>query len=87
MSLNIKNEDVHAAVRDLARLLGVSQTSAVEMAVRAKLEELDDERQRAEREKRIRRAIADLQEEFAKDPVDLWAVMEDLYDPDTGLPR
>ncbi|WP_455133636.1 type II toxin-antitoxin system VapB family antitoxin [Microbacterium aurum] len=28
MSLNIKNEDVHAAVRDLAERLGVSQTSA-----------------------------------------------------------
>ena len=35
MSLNIKNEDVHAAVHELAGRLGVSQTSAVEMAVRA----------------------------------------------------
>ena len=59
MSLNIKNEEVHAAVRELAQVLGMSQTSAVEVAVRAKLAELDVERQRAERERRIRQAVAD----------------------------
>ena len=87
MSLNIKNEDVHAAVRELAQVLGMSQTSAVEVAVRAKLAELDVERQRAERERRIRQAVADLQEAFVDDGTDLWQVMEDLYDPKTGLPR
>ena len=87
MSLNIKNEEVHAAVRELAQVLGMSQTSAVEVAVRAKLAELDVERQRAERERRIRQAVADLQEAFVEDGTDLWQVMEDLYDPKTGLPR
>jgi antitoxin VapB len=87
MSLNIKNEEVHAAVRELAQVLGMSQTSAVEVAVRAKLAELDVERQRAERERRIRQAVADLQEAFIDDGTDLWQVMEDLYDPKTGLPR
>ena len=87
MSLNIKNEEVHAAVRELAQVLGMSQTSAVEVAVRAKLAELDVERQRAERERRIRQAVADLQEAFVDDGTDLWQVMEDLYDPRTGLPR
>ena len=87
MGLNIKNEDVHAAVRELAQVLGMSQTSAVEVAVRAKLAELDVERQRAERERRIRQAVADLQEAFVDDGTDLWEVMEDLYDPKTGLPR
>jgi len=88
MSLNIKNEDVHAAVRDLARVLGVSQTSAVEIAVRAKLAELDGERARAEREARFREAVRALQEAIASDDgPDLWQVMEDLHDPITGLPR
>ena len=87
MGLNIKNEEVHAAVRELALVLGMSQTSAVEVAVRAKLAELDGERQRAERERRIRQAVADLQEAFVEDGTDLWQVMEDLYDPKTGLPR
>jgi len=88
MSLNIKNEEVHAAVRDLARILGVSQTSAVEIAVRAKLEELDAERQRIERARRIDAAVRALQEAIANDPgPDLWQIAEDLYDPVTGLPR
>ena len=88
MSLNIKNEDVHAAVRDLARILGVSQTSAVEMAVRAKLAELDAERQRVERARRIDASIRALQDAVARDGgPDLWQIAEDLYDPVTGLPR
>lgn len=40
MSLNIKNEQTVALVRELARRTGLSQTSAVEEAVRAKLAEL-----------------------------------------------
>ena len=85
MGLNIKNEEVHAAVRELARVLGVSQTSAVEVAVRAKLAELDVEQKRAERERRLRRTVAQAQEAFRG--VDLWAAVDDLYDAETGLPR
>jgi len=40
MSLNIKNERTHALVRELAELTGMSQTSAVEDAVRRRLEEV-----------------------------------------------
>lgn len=88
MSLNIKNEDVHAAVRELAEVLGVSQTSAVEIAVRAKLEELAVDTRRAERERRIRAAVAALQEAIAESGGgDLRAEMDALYDPETGLPR
>jgi antitoxin VapB len=85
MGLNIKNENVHAAVRDLARILGVSQTSAVEVAVRAKLAELDEERQRVERERQIMKAVAEAQEAYRG--VDLSGAIADLYDPITGLPR
>ena len=57
MSLNIKNERTHALVRQLAELTGMSQTSAVEDAVRRRLEELqaaDDSRaSEAEIERRI----------------------------------
>ena len=87
MSLNIKNEDVHALVRELAEVLGVSQTSAVEAAVRDKLAAVRAEATRAERERRIREAVADLQEAVRGSGEDLWKVMDDLYDPDTGLPR
>lgn len=40
MSLNIKNERTHALVRELAELTGMSQTSAVEDAVRRRLDAL-----------------------------------------------
>lgn len=43
MSLNIKNERTHALVRELAALTGMSQTSAVEDAVRRRLEELQSD--------------------------------------------
>jgi len=38
MSLNIKNEETHRLVRQLARLTGESMTSAVEQAVRERLD-------------------------------------------------
>lgn len=40
MSLNIKNPQTVALVRELARRTGLSQTSAVEEAVRAKLAQI-----------------------------------------------
>lgn len=43
MSLNIKNERTHALVRELAERTGMSQTSAVESAVRLRLEQLNAE--------------------------------------------
>lgn len=84
MSLNIKNDDVHRAVRELARELGVSQTSAVETAVREKLDLLADTR-RTTRSRQIREAAKAAQEAFRD--VDLRALEADLYDAETGLPR
>lgn len=49
MSLNIKNERTHDLVRQLAELTGMSQTSAVEDAVRRRLEELEAEKGRRRR--------------------------------------
>jgi antitoxin VapB len=82
MSLNIKNDEVHAAVRELADALGVSQTSAVEIAVRDKLAEVSA--QREERATRLRTAVTAAQSAFAD--VDLRAAETDLYD-EAGLPR
>ncbi|MGO0577543.1 type II toxin-antitoxin system VapB family antitoxin [Ornithinimicrobium panacihumi] len=44
MSLNIKNPRTHELVRQLAQQTGQSQTSAVEDAVRRRLDELARER-------------------------------------------
>ena len=58
MSLNIKNEETHRLVRELAELTGQSQTSAVEDAVRRRLAELTRE-QEVERRYRVLGEIAD----------------------------
>jgi antitoxin VapB len=42
MSLNIKNEETHRLVRQLARLTGESMTAAVDKAVRERLERVRD---------------------------------------------
>jgi antitoxin VapB len=85
MGLNIKNEDVHAAVRELAAKLGVSQTSAVERAVREKLAAITDDADLAERARRRRDAITAAQAAYRG--VDLWTIADELYDPATGLPK
>lgn len=85
MSLNIKNEEVHAAVRELADRLGVSQTSAVEQAVRARLEQLEADAARQDRIRRLYEAAAAAQRAYAG--IDLWKIAEELYDEKTGLPQ
>ncbi|WP_137846386.1 type II toxin-antitoxin system VapB family antitoxin [Microbacterium sp. 2FI] len=96
MSLNIKNERTHALVRELAALTGMSQTSAVEDAVRRRLEALRSDRQPAGRfteaelamrKAEIRRIVADLHAETTPEQ---WAAFDraedDLYD-ELGLPK
>ena len=84
MSLNIKNERTHALVRELATLTGVSQTEAVEQAVRARLAELNEEadvQQRYERLMAISRETSQLVREHG------WTLStDDLYD-EQGLPK
>ena len=84
MSLNIKNERTHALVRELATLTGVSQTEAVEQAVRARLDELSHE---ADAQERFERTMAIAKETGAilrttGGPL----TTDDLYD-ELGLPK
>lgn len=87
MSLNIKNEAVHELVRRLAELTGQSQTSAVEDAVRRRLEEVLRER---EAEVARRRTAIDAVVERSQRRRMTWAdyeeVIDDMYD-EQGLPR
>ncbi|WP_300267581.1 type II toxin-antitoxin system VapB family antitoxin [Microbacterium sp.] len=87
MSLNIKNERVHEMVRRLAELTGQSQTSAVEDAVRRRLDEVGEEGQRLrdERAAAIGAAIERLQALPDVGP-SYEEIMDDMYD-ETGLPR
>jgi len=88
MSLNIKNERTHALVRQLAQMTGQSQTSAVEDAVRRRIEELS--RSDDEVEARIKR-IEQIAAEFSADLTDedraaLLSADDYLYD-ELGLPK
>jgi antitoxin VapB len=84
VSLNIKNEETHRLVRRLAELTGQSQTSAVEDAVRRRLEELErTESRNARREAMLRIAresAALIDPDLSNDPNEI------LYD-DLGMPK
>lgn len=92
MSLNIKNPTTHRLVRELAAATGMSQTAAVEDAVRRRLAEVAGEsaageaeaQRRLERLQRIARAYAADLTDDDRDRIrsaDAW-----LYD-ESGLPR
>jgi antitoxin VapB len=88
MSLNIKNEEIHRLVRQLAELTGQSQTSAVEDAVRRRLAELTADQAAERRRAKIAEIVQRAQEAAATDPEWLntdWDA--ELYDGRTGLPR
>lgn len=85
MSLNIKNDEVHARVRRLAELTGLSQTAAVDDAVRRRLEEIEGGAGR--RQVRIDALVHALQVNLtAVERRALMAADDELYGPD-GLPR
>ena len=85
MSLNIKNEETHRLVRELAEATGESMTTAVTEAVRERLRRVQRERGSGERRRRMEEISADAARRLAgkltgPDPA------LDLYD-DRGLPR
>ncbi|HWJ65626.1 MAG TPA: type II toxin-antitoxin system VapB family antitoxin [Nocardioides sp.] len=89
MSLNIKNERVHALAREAARVTGKTQTSAIEEALEKLLADYGADPAATDRQRRmdIVREIAlewhDLTETEGADRIQGEA---DLYDPETGLP-
>lgn len=87
MSLNIKNETTHALVRELATLTGMSQTEAVEDAVRRRLAELNAESEE-DIERRVDRVLALASKmRAAFGPEGIPDHGELLYDDETGLPK
>jgi antitoxin VapB len=83
MSLNIKNERTHALVRELAKLSGMSQTEAVEDAVRRRLEQLQHNDRDGLSERLLLRA-AQIAERLG--PESFEDVNDWLYD-ENGLPK
>lgn len=85
MGLNIKNEEIHARVRRLAELTGLSQTGAVDDAVRHRLAELEGSA--AHRKVRIDALVHAIQLDLTDmERQALQHADRELYDAD-GLPR
>ena len=80
MAMNIKSKEAHDLATDLARLLGTSLTEAVTRALREALERhCDDARLRE-----VDTIVADMRKRYkATKGIE----PEDLYDPETGLPK
>ncbi|MFT4220060.1 MAG: type II toxin-antitoxin system VapB family antitoxin [Microbacterium sp.] len=89
MSLNIKSDRVHALAREAALVSGLSQTSAIEAALRQYLRDLGADPDSAERTRRLERliAIGDRFRAHEDEPRGDVATIDDLYDATTGLPR
>ncbi|WP_182378877.1 type II toxin-antitoxin system VapB family antitoxin [Nocardioides sp. WS12] len=89
MSLNIKNERVHALAREAARVTGKTQTSAIEEALVKLLAEYGVDPAEADRQRRLD-IVHQAQIRFAALPEatgpDRILSDDDLYDPVTGLP-
>ena len=84
MSLNIKNEETHRLARELARQNGETVTMAVTIALRERLE-----RQKPNPKARLAKWLDDVTRETAaimNDGRTSKELMDELYDPETGLP-
>ena len=89
MSLNIKNERVHALAREAARVTGKSQTGAVEEALERLLAQYGADPVAADRARRLeqlRQISRAWRPEDAPTGADAIRSDHDLYDPETGLP-
>lgn len=86
MSLNIKNDRVHALVREAARRTGATQTSAVEAALLQYLDSLDAPAVVQRRRARVEELLSDIDGRLSDaDRVVMRRDLDDLYD-DSGLP-
>lgn len=89
MSLNIKNERVHALAREAARVTGKTQTSVIEEALVKLLAEYGVDPVAADRERRmdvVRQIQIEVQNLPETEGDDRIRCEDDLYDPETGLP-
>lgn len=86
MSLNIKNERVHALAREAARRTGRSQTSVIEEALNRYLVELSGGQSEDARRQRLHRLVGEVRAVTTDaDRARTQQLQDDLYD-ERGLP-
>ena len=89
VSLNIKDKETHAMVRELAALKGTTLTAAVKLAVKEEIEREKASHDKSRLPKRRSDAVQAFAREFVsrvKDPIHSWDVDKLLYD-EMGLPK
>lgn len=86
MSLNIKNERVHALARQVAQRTGATQTSAIEEALERRLHDLDAHDREAARRRRLMRLMDEIEATTTDEQRGATRqVQDEMYD-DNGLP-
>lgn len=86
MSLNIKNEHVHALARQLAERTGATQTSAIEDALERRLADLDARDREAARRRRLLRLMDEIESETTDEQRDATRRVQDQMYDESGLP-
>jgi antitoxin VapB len=91
MSLNIKDQETHELVKELAALKGTSLSAAVKVAVRAEIERETGRQSSTSQQARPKRSevLQAFAQEFSrrvKNPIHSWEIDALLYD-ENGLPK
>ena len=86
MALNIKNEETHRLARELAKRNGETVTMAVTIALKERLERLDETPKRKNRFEALMK-YSEMAAPFFKDAPSGNELINDLYDEETGLPK
>ena len=91
MGLNIKDQEVHALVRELATLKGTTLTAAMKLAVKAEIEREKAIQAKADSSEKRKRSevVQSFAREFVsrvKNPIHSWEIDKLLYD-EMGLPK
>lgn len=87
MSLNIKNEKVHALARAAAELTGKTQTAVIEEALESYIAGHVGTAEEAARQHRLDLVFADIKRDMTDElRARMQQVEDSLYDAETGLP-
>lgn len=86
MSLNIKNPETNRLARELARRTGESVTTAITVAVKERLERQEKAKAGESRLEWLNRITA-VTAGIMNDGRSSTELQDELYDPETGLPK
>jgi antitoxin VapB len=86
MAMNIKNPETERLARELARKTGENLTAAVTVALKERLERHQEPSRRTSRFEALER-FSERCAPLFKDGRTGQEMIEDLYDPQTGLPK